>query len=95
MGVSRNRKLIVLPGGWPGSVKSALLHAISLTFTAPAFARSKAETSRNVKHRLQADLDQARTENALLEEELRIKDARWNRLIPHRRPDYDAIRRQK
>jgi hypothetical protein len=66
MGDSRTRKLIMLPGGWPGSVKSALLHAISLAFTALAFARRRAAKSCSMKHRLQADLDQARTENALL-----------------------------
>ena len=61
MGVVRAQKLIILPGGGPRTVKSALLHAISLAFHALTDARGKATSSPNTRHRLQADLGQART----------------------------------
>ena len=34
MGIARKRKLILLPGDWSKTVKSSLLHAISLAFNA-------------------------------------------------------------
>ena len=37
MGKPRKRKLILLPGGWSKTVKSYLLHAMSLAFNALAF----------------------------------------------------------
>ena len=95
MGVARARKYIVLPGGWPKTVRSALLHAISLAFNAMAVVHGKAATSRNTRHRLQADLDQAQTEIALLREELSIKDLPWNRVPPRRRPYYGPIQRMR
>lgn len=38
MGVAHTRKFVVLPGGWPKTVKSAILHAISLAFNAMTIA---------------------------------------------------------
>jgi hypothetical protein len=61
-----------LPKGWTNHVKSALLHAISLAIMALTVARSRAASSRNAPRRLQAELDQAHTEIALLKEELDI-----------------------
>ena len=95
MGVARARKYIVLPGGWPKTVKSALLHAISFAFNAMTVAYGRAASSRNTRHRLQADVDRVLTENGLLKEELSIKDARWIRVPPRRRPYYGPIQRMR
>jgi transposase InsO family protein len=40
-----------------------------------------------------AELDRAKTEIALLREELNIKDARWSRVPPRQRPHYSPIQR--
>ena len=93
MGVAHARKYVVLPGGWPKTVRSALLHAISLAFNVMTVAYGRAARSRNTRHRIQADLDLAWTEIALLREELSIKDLRWNRVPPRRRPYYGPIQR--
>jgi transposase InsO family protein len=44
---------------------------------------------------LQAELDRASTEIALLKEELEIKNTRWSRLSSRRRPHYTAIQRMR
>ena len=66
---------IRLPRQWPGHVKSGILHAISLASVVLSFARGRVTGHR----RLQAQLEQATTEIALLREELYIKDSRWER----------------
>jgi putative transposase len=58
-------------------------------------ARSRAATSDREVRRLQAELDRASTEIALLKEELSIKDARWRRLRSRRRPHYTPIQRMR
>ena len=58
-------------------------------------ALGKAASSTNTRHRRQAELDQARTEIALLKEELAIKDARWSRIPPRRRPYYGPVQRMR
>ena len=95
MGVAHSRKFVVLPAGWPKTVKSAILHAVSLAFNVMTVVHGKAASSRNTRHQLQADLDQARTEIALLKKELAIKDTRWNRVPPRRRPYYGPIQRMR
>jgi len=95
MGVARVRKYFVLPGGWPKTVKSAIIHAVSLAFNVMTVVHDKAAGSRNTRHRLQADLDRVLTENGLLREELSIKDLRWNRVPPRRRPYYCPIQRMR
>ena len=47
------------------------------------------------RRRLQAELERARTEIALLREELRIKDGRWERSRSRRRPHYTPIQRMR
>ena len=84
-----------MPAGWTLLVKSAVLHAVSLASTALTLASSRAAVSRVQRHRLQAELDRATTEIALLREELDIKDARWNRLPPRRRPFYTPVQRMR
>jgi len=58
-------------------------------------ARSREATSRTRQHRLQAQLDRAHTEIALLKEELGIKDSRWSRLPSRKRPHYTPIQRMQ
>ncbi len=69
------RQPIRLPRQWPEHIKSGILHAISLASVALTIARSRATSRR----RLQAEVEQANTEIALLREELYIKDGRWER----------------
>ena len=44
---------------------------------------------------LLAELERAKTEIALLAEELGIKDTRWSRVPPRRRPYYSPILRMR
>jgi len=67
---------IVLPKGWYGCVRSAVLHAIALAHYAIVYARV----------RLAAENDQLHEECALLREEPRIKDTRTAQIPPQRRP---------
>jgi transposase InsO family protein len=80
-----------LPQHWSSHVKSGILHAISLASVALSYARGRATGER----RLQAELDRAQDEIAMLREELGIKDVRWQRSRPHRRPHYDATQRMR
>ncbi len=74
-----------LPRGWTKTTRSSVLHAISLAFAALTRAWSSSSTSRRRTIRLEADLDRATTEIALLKEELAIKDDRLGRVRPRRR----------
>jgi len=42
-----------------------------------------------------AELERAKTEIALLKEELSIKDTRWSRVPPRRRPYYSPVQRMR
>ena len=80
-----------LPKQWPVHVKSGILHAISLASVVVSFARGYATG----RQKLVAQLDQARSEIALLREEPAIKDARWERSRSRRRPHYTPIQRMR
>ena len=82
-----------LPRHWPTSIKSAVLHTISLAQYALAHSRGWAVDSANGRARLKAQLDRANQEIALLREEMRIKDARMKHLPPHQRPHYPPVER--
>jgi len=84
---------IVLPKGWPATVKTALVHAISLAHLAIIQARGWAANSINARVRLAARLEQAQAEIALLREEIRIKDARMALIAPQRRSHYPPTER--
>ncbi len=86
------RKL-TLPRGWKRRVRSSVLHILALshyTFTA---LLARAAQSKNRHIRFQARIDRRDREIALLQEELRIKDARMERVPPHRRPHYVPLER--
>jgi hypothetical protein len=82
-----------LPRLWSRHVKSALLHVISLARLACVHTWAWAAGSIDTRTRLAAQLQQARAENTLLREELRIKDARMAQIAAHRRPHYPPTER--
>jgi len=82
-----------LPSGWGKSVKSAVLHVISLAHYAILSARGWAVDALNPRARQAGEMDRLTNEVALLQEELRIKDARLAKIDPRRRPYYPATER--
>ena len=85
--------VIPLPRAWPSHVKSAILHVISLAQFTITYTRGWAADSVNTRVRFKAERDRALQDNALLREEMRIKDARMARIPPHRRPLYPPTER--
>ena len=79
---------IPLPKGWPRIIRSAVIHAISLAQFSLTHTRSWAANNWNARIRLKAEKDRLRQEVALLQEEMRIKDARMMRIPAQRRPHY-------
>ena len=84
---------IPLPQTWPESVKSAVLHVISLAQFAAAHTRGWAANSVNARVRLKAENDRLQQEVQLLREEIRIKDARMEQVPAARRPHYPPVER--
>lgn len=93
MGRKNFRSAIPLPMGWPNSVKSTVLHVISLARFVLVFTRSWAANSINERVRLKEENSRLRQEVALLNEQLRIVNARMKHIPPHRRPLYPPIER--
>jgi putative transposase len=85
-----SRCSVPLPRAWSKHLKSSLLYAISLAAMALAVARS-----RRAQFRLQAELDRAENEITLLKAELAIKDVRWGRVAPRRRPHFTPVQRMR
>ena len=79
---------IPLPKRWSRRVRSAVIHAISLAHFSLTSTRSWAANSWNARIHLSAENDRLRQEIALLQEEVRIKDARMLRIPAPRRPHY-------
>ena len=67
---------IPLPKSWPAKVRSAMLHVVSLAKYAVVYTRSWAADCPKARVRFRAERDRHQEDNALLREELRIKDAR-------------------
>jgi hypothetical protein len=82
-----------LPKSWPRHVRHAVLRVFSLAFTTLTHTRSWAVNSPIERVRMKAHLVQAVNEIALLSEEIRIKDARMERIPPHHRPHYSPTER--
>src|SRR5262249_39724745 len=89
---SRDRG-ISLPARWPGYVRSAVVHAVSMARVATAVARARVEHRVSGPGGLRARIDGLERDNRLLREELRIKDARMERVPADRRPHYPPIER--
>jgi transposase InsO family protein len=70
------------PPRWPQRARSAIVHALSLARIALLATTDRVATSIRLEHEL-----------ALLREELRIKDARMERVPPRHRPHYPAVER--
>ena len=86
-------KTIPLPKKWPEHIKSAVIHTISLATTAFTVTYGWISQKTNKLARILAELDIAKREIALLKEEIRLKDKRFRRLSPRRRPYYSSIQR--
>ena len=84
-----------LPRGWTKIVRSATLHAISAAVGTLNTAWERPATSRSVRRRHAAELDRLRTEVALLNEELELKDTRRRRLPARRRRHYGPVHRMR
>ena len=84
---------IPLPRNWPRRVRSAVIHAVSMANVAFAVSRSRDEHHFDTRVRLQCEKERLEREVSLLREELRIKDARMERLSAQRRPHYPPIER--
>ena len=81
-----------LPSCWNDSVRSGMLHVISLAQFAAAHTRGWAANSVNARIRLKGENDRLQEEVQLLREEIRIKDARLEHVPASRRPHYPPIR---
>ena len=79
-----------LPRGWTRRVRSSVLHAISLATAVLTAVRARASSQD-----LRAKLERAEHEISLLREELDLKDSRWIRLSPRRRPHYTPVQRMR
>ena len=73
-----------LPPAWPQLVRSAMLHVSSLAHWAIIHTRSWAANSPLSRVRAQSKCERSETEVALLQEEMRIKDARMEKIPPAR-----------
>ncbi len=82
-----------LPKNWPQNVKTAVLHIISLAHVAMIHTRALVVNSSSARTRLAGDLQSSLDEISLLEEELRIKDARMAMIDAQRRPHYRSSER--
>jgi len=71
-----------LPPSWSQKARSAILHALSLARVALIATTDRVAASVRLEQ-----------EVALLREELRIKDARMERVPPRHRPHYPAVER--
>jgi len=68
------------PRGWPRRVRSAVFQVISLARTSLTLTHGWASESLNHELRQQAEEDRLGQEVELLREEIRIKDARMERI---------------
>ena len=93
MGKPKSVPTIRVPKSWPACVQSAMLHVVSLAQYAIVHTRSWAADSPNARVRLNVENDQLQQDNALLREEMRIKDVRMACIPPHRRPYYPQTER--
>ena len=81
------------PSEWKRHVRSAMIQVASLAHWSLVQTRSWCADSPLARVRLAGKLNRAENEVALLLEELRIKDARMTKILPHNRPFYPATER--
>lgn len=87
-------RTLSLPKNWPKLVRSGVLHAVSLAQAAVTLSWSRA-ARRGSPHRQRAEIDRLRAEITHLKEEMAIKDSRWGRHSPRRRPHYGPVFRMR
>ena len=86
---------IPLPKNWPVQKKSSILHTISLASTVFTSACGwTAKRADKIAH-LQAELENAKSEIALLKEEMSVKYTRLGCVPSHRRPYYRPFERMR
>ena len=86
MAKQENAPEISLPRSWLPSVKSAMLHVISLAQCATAYTRNWAVNNRIAQSRLKEWNERLSQQVAIFKEEVRIKDARRKQIDPYKRP---------
>jgi putative transposase len=84
---------VPLPSGWTKNVKSAVLHVISLAHFAIVEARGWAANAVNPRARQAPEIDRLTGEVALLQEQIRIQNARMAKVDPRHRPYYPPTER--
>jgi len=84
-----------IPRQWPKQVRSAFLHAVSFASAAFTCACGLVANRKDKMKQLMAELTQMYREIALLKEEMELKENRFQRLSPHRRPYYRPTQRMQ
>jgi len=84
---------IPLPKQWPNHAKTAFLCAVALAHQAMVWSVSWCVNSRIERVRLIGENEQRKAEVSMLEEELRIKNARLDRIPAASRPHYPPTER--
>ena len=84
---------LALPRGWPRRIRSAAVHAISLSNFALTTALGWAAQSLNPRLHLRAEIERLQQEIQLLREETRIKDTRMQHIEAQKRPHYPPTAR--
>ena len=88
-------KDLPLPRSWKQSIKSAMIHTLSLAFKTITLTLGRLSDSDNPPARMAAQLKRLKMENAQLKEMMAIKDARLARLDPKHRPYYSPTERMR
>ena len=84
---------VPLPAHWPRTVKSAVVQAAGLAHMIITQVRGWCANSPLERVRLKGEDQRLRTEVALLQKELAIKDARLAAIPPRERPHYPPVQR--
>ena len=84
-----------LPKKWKQSIKSAVIHTISLAFKTITLTLGHLSDSNHPPVRMASQLKRLKMENAQLKEIMAIKDARMARLDSKRRPYYSPTERMQ
>ena len=84
-----------LPRGWTKQIRSGVLNAVSLAATAMTSAWARSAERDSPAARVHAELDRLRADVRHLEEEMAIKDSRWHKHAPRKRPHYYPIQRMR
>jgi hypothetical protein len=82
-----------VPRQWTKQIKSAFIHIISLASATITCTCALASKRKATVTRMKAELAQAYQEIALFRDEIRVKDDRFRRVAPHKRPYYPPIQR--